>query len=122
MASILEINSSLLEMLQPTLVRDGLRLRINVNVSHSKAIDANIESVMRQAQQRAELAEIIKDAWKLVSVPLISQLRFTEQRESLVQSNAVGDKPLHDIENGRQGVSPLETVQSDEELAEYDDK
>ena len=100
-AATLEISPSLMEVVQPTVLRNGLRLRMNVYVNHTAAIDMGIESAMQLAQRKGELAKIVRDAWRLSSVPLISELNVEkvdskERRKGMVEIKA--DSPSSVVE------------------------
>lgn len=74
--ALMGLDRELIEIERPTQIKQGLRLQINFHINNTRAIDMNLEREMKAAQQSGQLAEILKNSWKLPSVPLVSNIKY----------------------------------------------
>ena len=65
MASLLGVSARLVEVLRPIPHKEGMKLKLNVYISHSKAIDMNIQEENNKARESGELAEMMRRAWDI---------------------------------------------------------
>merc|ERR1712087_494526 len=80
-SALLVIQPSLVEVLRPTLGVQGMIVRLNVAVSHTRSVEMNIDNLIRDAVLNGHMAEMIHGAWNLQNMPLVEVLRV-ERHES----------------------------------------
>ena len=92
MAALLVLPQSLVEVLRPTAMRDGMRLRLHVYISYTRSVDMNIASMLEQAVQNGEVADMMRAAWRLQNMPLIRALHVQrhESKERRLQEVQLG--------------------------------
>ena len=74
-STIIGLDYALIELTKPRTIAGGLKLEIYLYVSNEEMEDNNYEFLLHTAQQNATLAECIKKAWKLPSVPNVSTIK-----------------------------------------------
>ena len=75
-ASLIGIDSDLIEMMKPTQIKQGLKVVINFHISNSRAIDGNIEKNITDAQNSGQIANIMRESWNLSSAPMIKNVKY----------------------------------------------
>ena len=88
-ASLLGLDESLLEIIRPTTIKKGLKVRIYVYINHTKAIDMNIERDINKAQKSGEIASIVQTAWNLKEFPNITNVECIKHASLERQENTV---------------------------------
>ena len=88
-SSLLGIDESLLEVTKPMTIKKGLKVTTNIYINNTKAIDMSIEKDMNDAQQSGELAEIIKEAWRLSAIPAVSKVEYMMHESKDRKKNTV---------------------------------
>merc|ERR1711971_404844 len=84
-----EIDQSLIEMARPLMVLNGLRMEMNVYLNHTESIDKNIEGVLKKHIDSGDIAAILKDAWNLVEMPIVSKLNVQRIESKLRKEGTV---------------------------------
>ena len=94
------INDKLIEIQRPYFVKNGLRISMNISVtkalgditSHDpkpnkkpRAMDKKYQELLDEAKNSGQLHEIIKMAWKLPCVPIITnaQCKYVESKDKI---------------------------------------
>ena len=74
-AAILEIDKSLIEMARAMPIKDGLRVNIDIYINHTRAIDMDIQGILRKNMENGEIATIFQNAWDLGKETVCSNLK-----------------------------------------------
>ena len=74
LAAILEIDKSLIRISRPMPILDGLRMNMNIYINHTKAIDMDINGVLKDHIGSGRIAGMVKDSWALKLTPMITNL------------------------------------------------
>ena len=98
-SSLLGLDESLLEVMRPMTIKKGLKVNINIFINNAASIDMNIENDINKAQRSGEMADIIKTAWDLGSVPIISNVKYQkhdswERRQNTVIIGSISEMTL----------------------------
>ena len=75
-SSVLGLESEVIEVMRPTKIPSGLNISTNIHLNHIQSRDIDYKQLLTKCQQSGQLAEIIKNEWKLQSVPSVSKVRF----------------------------------------------
>ena len=77
------IDENLVEISRPRAIQNGVKLHMNVYIDNVKAIDMDIQKVVNDAKDSGQLAQLLKESWKLDGVPIIENVKC-EMHESKV--------------------------------------
>ena len=102
---LLGLEEDLVEVMRPSIIKKGFRICINIYISNAKAIDMSIEREMNDANNKGEIAEIIKTAWNLTSDPLISNINYTKHDSKEREENTVFIQMIKRISKMKLNVS-----------------
>ena len=86
LASIMGINKDLIDLERPQKIPGGVRVRLNIQINVDKDEQNNLIDLISGAQRSGQLANTMKDAWSLSSVPAIRNLK-SKQKESKHQQS-----------------------------------
>ena len=96
LAAILEIDKSLIRISRPMPILDGLRMNMNIYINHTKAIDMDINGVLKNHIGSGRVAGMVKDSWGLHEIPVITNLNVervaSEEREKRTVRLSVATK------------------------------
>ena len=77
-AGICGLDSGLIEILKPRSISKGLRFECFLYVSHTDSKNNQYVKLFKEAKANGALAECIRDAWELSSVPNITNLKIKQ--------------------------------------------
>ena len=101
---ILGVNENLIEITRPTIIANGVRLNINIYVSYVKAVDMNIQSLMRKCRGSGQLMNILKESWNLNSssgdVPNIGDFKYHMHESKVRKEHSVNVEMNFDGNDG----------------------
>ena len=88
--AILEIDKSLIRIGRSMSIVGGLRMTMNIYINHTKTIDMNIEGVFDENVQNGQIGTMVKEAWALHDIPVISNLNVervesTQRRKGTIR-------------------------------------
>ena len=86
---ILGLHENLVEITKPMQIPNGLQINLNLYINNTKAIDLNPEKIMNNANNSGQLAKIIKNAWELSEMPLISNIFYKKNESKARRKNEV---------------------------------
>ena len=109
-SEICGLDSALIEMIKPRTIPKGLRIECYLYISHTESTDNEYIKLFEEAKSNGTLAECIKNAWKLPSVPNIINLKIQQVKSDNNTSNlltntvqmsalAVASVSSHELEN-----------------------
>ena len=75
-ASLLGLEETLVEVIRPVTIKDGLRLHIDIYGYQTKLKDKGIGEKIQETNAIDDIAQIIKSSWMLSSDPAISNVKF----------------------------------------------
>ena len=111
LAAILEIDKSLIRISRPMSILDGLRMNMNIYINHTKAIDMDINGVLKDHIGNGRFAEMVKDAWGLNEIPMITNLNVervaSKEREKRTVRLSVAAKVVPQASQDRNIVEML---------------
>eukprot|EP01084_Bolivina_argentea_P053135 97558_1 len=73
-AALLRVDYSLVDIMRPLPVRNGVEITINVMVKNNRSYSMDFGTKMKEVQQSGELAEYMVELWSLLSTPNITNL------------------------------------------------
>ena len=103
LAAIFEIDKSLVFVSRPFCIRHGLRMELNIHVNHTMAIDINFKEILQKHVQNGEIAMIIKEAWHLNTVPIISDLKVNRINSARRDQGTVNLAFIRSFKAGKEG-------------------
>ena len=87
MSSLVGIEKELVEIIKPKQIKQGIKLIINFHINNTRAIDMNIAKDITEAYKSGQIANIIKDSWKLASAPNVENLKCSKHESKERRDN-----------------------------------